>query len=436
MVCEGRMKTIKQKIIVLLVFISTHILAATLPEFSSDKHMGVATCSSGVCHGKSAEDTTENVMLTEYREWLQFDDHSGAYKTLLKPTSKKIAQKLGLENAHTAKICLDCHADNVPAEKRGRKFQITDGIGCEACHGGSERWLSDHKEEGATHKKNIQLGLYPSEKPRDRAKLCLSCHLGTKDKFATHKIMGAGHPRLSFELESFTQNQPAHYQVDADYEKRKGSIRSVNMWLTGLVYKASTQLQLLQSKQFKQHGLFPELSFYECHSCHRAMSPSRWPTEPASIHVATGSVRLDDATLVMLTSILEANNNNKAASLKTEIKQLHNASLIDKPSIINRAKQIQELLNDIAAIVINKQYTKNNKLNMRKKLLSDAAAGKFRDYSSAEQVFFAVETLSIDLKDDNKQAKNLNKLFATLEYEDNYYPDQFQAIAKLFLNDL
>jgi hypothetical protein len=430
------MKIIKLKLVVAMLLFSAQMLAATLPEFSSDKHMGVATCSSGVCHGKSTEDEAENVMMNEYREWLQFDDHSGAYKTLLKPASKRMAKKLGLKSAHTAKICLDCHADNVPIENRGKKFQLTDGIGCEACHGGAERWLSDHKEEGATHASNMKLGLYPSEKPRERATLCLSCHLGTKDKFATHRIMGAGHPRLSFELESFSQNQPAHYKVDADYEKRKGSIRSVNMWLTGLIYKANNQLKLLNSKQFKQHGLFPELSFYECHSCHRAMDPSRWPTEPTSIHVPTGTVRLDDAALVVLTSVLESTSNPKAALLRTEIKQLHTASLKGKQALVEKAQVIQKLLNEVADIVIQKKYSKTQKIAMRKKLATDAASGKFRDYSSAEQVFYAIETLSIDLKDDSKQAKNLDKLFASIDYEDKYYPDQFQAIAKIFLKAL
>jgi hypothetical protein len=425
-----------KNIVLLLMFSCTNLFAVTLPEFSKEKHMGVATCASGVCHGQSVEDTNENVMMNEYRVWLSEDDHAGAYKTLLKASSKKMAKKLGLTSAHTAKICLDCHADNVPKEKRGKKFQLTDGIGCEACHGGAENWLSDHKEQGATHEKNIQLGLYPSEKPRDRAKLCLSCHLGTKDKFATHRIMGAGHPRLSFELESFTQNQPAHYKVDADYEKRKGSIRSINMWLTGVIFKATSQLNLLQTNQFKQHGLFPELAFYECHSCHRAMVPTRYPIEPLSNNIAPGSVRLDDAALVVLTSILDSLSIAKSADLKTAIKQLHNASSKNKAAVIESAKNLVVIVNSISQNVINKKYTTSQKKGFRKKLLLDASNGKFRDYSSAEQVFSAVETISIDLKDDEQHLKLLDKLYATLEYEDKYYPDQFQVVAKLLLKTL
>jgi hypothetical protein len=61
--------------------------------------------------------------------------------------------------------------------------------------------------------------MYPTEQPEVRAKLCLSCHFGTEDKFATHRIMGAGHPRISFELDTFTEIQPAHFRVDEDYKE-------------------------------------------------------------------------------------------------------------------------------------------------------------------------------------------------------------------------
>lgn len=425
-----------QIVLVLALILSFSLNAVTLPEFSSDKHMGVATCSSGVCHGQNTESTSENVMMNEYRTWMIDGDHSKAYKTLLKPASKTIAKKLGLTSAHTAKICLDCHADNVPKEKRGKRFQITDGVGCEACHGGAERWLSDHKEEGATHTENMKIGLYPSEKPRDRAKLCLSCHLGTKDKFATHRIMGAGHPRLSFELELFTQRQPAHYAVDADYEKRKGSIRSVNMWLTGLIFKAQSQLELLQSNQFRQHGLFPELAFYECHSCHRAMVPSRYPIEPLSNNISSGSVRLDDAALVVLTSVLDSLSNDKSQNLKIAIKQLHTSSLKSKAAIGEKAKALMAIIDGFSTALIEKKYTTADKKSFRKKLLLDAASGKFRDFSSIEQVFMAIETLSFDLKDRQKHIKILDKLYTSLENEDKFYPDQFKVISKLFLKVL
>lgn len=86
-----------------------------------------------------------------------------------------------------------------------------------------------------SHADNVTAGLYPTDRVADRAELCLSCHLGNGDKFATHRIMAAGHPRQSFELDTFTElwrtagRQP-HYRVDADYRQRKSSSSHSYTW--------------------------------------------------------------------------------------------------------------------------------------------------------------------------------------------------------------
>jgi hypothetical protein len=80
---------------------------------------------------------------------------------------------------------------------------------------------------GATHAGNVKRGLYPTDEPVAQARLCLSCHFGNKDKFVTHRMMGAGHPRMSFELDTFSQTQPPHFVADADWERRKGAYDGV-----------------------------------------------------------------------------------------------------------------------------------------------------------------------------------------------------------------
>jgi len=161
--------------------------AAELPQNSSALHEGVATCAASQCHGSAVPRDGSNVLQNEYVTWTQDDPHSGAYEVLSNDLSRAIAARLGLSSARTADICLDCHADNVSSNKRGERFQISDGVGCEACHGGAENWLSTHYNVPAvTHQINIDAGLYPTEAAAPRGELCLSCHLGTRDKFATH----------------------------------------------------------------------------------------------------------------------------------------------------------------------------------------------------------------------------------------------------------
>jgi hypothetical protein len=169
-----------------------------LPYQLPNKHLGVATCSSSVCHGNVKSTSNYDVQLNEYVTWAHNDAHAKAYSVLQNERSRAIAAKLGLPAAHTAKICLDCHADNVPEAMRGREFNLTDGIGCETCHGGAERWLESHTSKQTTYEDNLKRGMFPTANIGPRATLCVSCHVGNSDKFASHRIMGAGHPRLSF----------------------------------------------------------------------------------------------------------------------------------------------------------------------------------------------------------------------------------------------
>ena len=196
------------------------------PSIAQDVHLGVKSCGSSGCHGQVASSSSP-VLLNEYVTWQKYDKHARAYQVLLEPRSQHIAKNLGLKNAHEAKECLDCHADNVPEKQRGPQFVLADGVGCEACHGpGSAPWMGLHIG-GSAHDVNVQNGLLPLEDPVVRAEMCLDCHLGNSNQFATHRIMGAGHPRISFEVDSFTDFQPAHYVIDDDYRKRKKVVDGV-----------------------------------------------------------------------------------------------------------------------------------------------------------------------------------------------------------------
>jgi len=117
---------------------STELGNIKLPYELPNRHMGVSTCSSTVCHGSVKSNGNYNVQLNEYITWSHQDSHAKAYTVLLNERSRNIAAKLGIPEASKAKICLDCHADNVPENMRGREFNLSDGVGCEACHGGAK----------------------------------------------------------------------------------------------------------------------------------------------------------------------------------------------------------------------------------------------------------------------------------------------------------
>jgi hypothetical protein len=410
-----------------LMGVSARALAIE-PGIADYKHMGVASCATSVCHGKLAPATDKDVALNEYRIWQQEDRHAQAYRTLELPESKRIAANLGLPNATAAKICLDCHADNVPADKRGPKFQISDGVGCEACHGGSEKWLESHAAESATHADNVARGMYPTEQPLKRVQVCLGCHLGTKDQFATHAIMGAGHPRLSFELESYTANQPAHFVVDADYEKRKGRIPGMNLWVTGQLETARRYLSLLQTNLFHGGSMFPELAFYDCHSCHHSMDQIRWNSARAGAGIKPGSVRLQTQNLIVLQALTDTFEPAATARLVELTHALIRAGQRDRAAVNEAAKALLNWLAGREALT-RREYSKDDVIKMRKTLARYAASDKAGDYAAAEQIVLGLESLSYTIGDRDRKKAALDMLYNAVKDDTTFSPRQFAAAA-------
>jgi hypothetical protein len=257
---------------VALVLLPGLLLAQALPQDDKYVHEGVATCAASQCHGSAVPRVGSGVFQNEYVTWTQNDPHSAAYRVLGSDASQAMARRLGIRDATTADVCLDCHADNVPSARRGERFQISDGVSCEACHGGAQEWLASHyNATTVSHADNVAAGLYPNDRVKARADLCLSCHLGTADKFASHRIMAAGHPRLAFELDTFTElwrtagRQP-HNRVHDEYRQRNNAASHSYTWGAGLIADGRRRLALILAPGFAGDTMFPELGLYDCHA--------------------------------------------------------------------------------------------------------------------------------------------------------------------------
>lgn len=413
------------------------LAAAELPQQADDIHLGVATCAASQCHGSAAERAGSNVQQNEYVTWTSHDPHAGAYRTLLTDESAAIARRLGLPNAQTAALCLDCHADNVPMTRRGERFQVSDGVGCEACHGGAERWIDSHYAVATiTHADNLAAGLYPGERPADRAELCLSCHLGNDNKFASHRIMAAGHPRLQFELDTFTElwrtaGGSAHYRVDDDYRERKGDTAHVDTWAAGLVADASQRLALLNSDLAKQDQRFPELGLYDCHACHRSMKSVQWRRLERHGDAPPGMPFVADGSFVMSMVLARAVQPDLADGMRAALADLHAARTTADQQVASAAlaARIGDLRQRLArGSLVSRQAA------IRDALIDAGAAGEYLDYGSAEQAFMAIQMLAFEMQDARLQ-DSLDRLAGVLDDDERYRPAQFARLMRESLPD-
>lgn len=402
--------------------------ADELPQYAPQDHLGVATCASGVCHGSVRAREATNVAQNEYVIWARRDRHRAAYNTLLTDESKSIARKMGLKNAHEADVCLDCHADNVAEENRGERFQINDGVGCEACHGGSETYISTHVDDAATHASNIEDGLYPTDDPRARAKLCLSCHLGTADKMATHDIMGAGHPRISFELDTFGWLQPAHYVLDDDYTARgKWAGSSADVWSVGQVEAARQTLGLIKTR-LNTGGLFPELALFDCHACHTPMSEQGWAKGGSAL--PAGSVRLNDANFVMLFAIANTMDRGIESQLRSGMNRLHKG--VNKGQNVDGViSQLMAQLDALDAKLDNGAVLARSE-DLIQSILSTTTKSQMIDYVSAEQAVMAVDMLLSATGKRNGHADWLNRAYDSLADEDKFDSRRFSRVLRAY----
>ncbi len=318
---------------------------SAVDAIAAHKHLGVATCSNSVCHGASQPFRDSDVAQNEFAIWQEFDPHSKTFATLSTPAAKSIAGKLGLGDPAQAKVCLDCHNDNTAAAARGERFQTSDGVGCEACHGGAELWLNSHADRSVTHADNIAKGMYPTDNPVKRAELCLSCHMGTKDRMITHRIMGAGHPRLSFELDTFTWLHP-HYKIGERWIKRKGDWNGVRDWAVGQGVAAENLLDQLVDPKTGWNGIFPELVLFDCHACHKVYKGNKWGPRQGT-GLGPGVVRLNDANLVMFRHVLAPIDKAAAQRVLDETRALHRATTQSREATFAAARKLRATLADL-----------------------------------------------------------------------------------------
>lgn len=401
--------------------LSGPVSAQTLPQHAADLHVGVTSCAGAPCHGAAQALPGVRIRMNEFLTWSDSDKHRLAFAVLRGERSKRIAENLGLSvPADRAPECLNCHTDYVPERLRGRGFSLENGVGCEACHGGSQRWLGLHVAGRSDRAELRAAGLFPTEEPVARARLCLSCHLGEPtvaggteslgNKFVSHRLMGAGHPRMSFELNTFTAIQPAHFDSENQAAKGKRVASGVQTWAIGQVMAVDQVTRLLIASGGRAQHNMPDLVFFDCYACHRpipalaesdqdALAKLRWKQRPDLIGVVgPGTVPFNDANIILTRLLLERVAPGEAKAFGDQLIDLHRAVSQEPAAVVAAATKLRETNTRLIELVGRHAFGREDMRALLTRIIAESQAGMQVNYAAAEQAFMALSSIVVTLQ--------------------------------------
>jgi hypothetical protein len=404
---------------------------------------GVASCAGSTCHGRNEGDG-KIVRQDELRIWQEPSSKTGAHSraaaVLSTPRGERIATALGLGRAGSAAACLGCHATNAPAGARGERYQASDGVSCEGCHGAASGWLSAHYALPATHASNVAAGLVPLERPKVRGQVCLDCHFGSSDagQFVTHSMMAAGHPRVSFELDLFSSLQQ-HYNLDDDYVRRKGRADSVQMWAVGQAEAVRRQATLYANPKFGTAGAFPQFYFFDCHSCHRGISDNpeakrTFETNPAR-PIPFGNPPYNDENIIMLSAVSKVLAPGQGASFDAAARNFHAAMGNGRGEAAAAAQKLASAAAGLSDALAARGYSGETAFQVIAAIAGKTTTPRFTDYTGSAQAVMAIDTLLNALVREGRVTvgaaagirSNINRAYAAVGSPQSYDPDTFRS---------
>jgi Cytochrome c554 and c-prime len=270
-------------------------------------YRGATSCSATACHG-SVQPAAAKILRNEYIAWIERDKHSSAFSVLLGDRSRSIQAKLIGQGPHASENprCLACHETHTDAISARQKDRFQEGVGCESCHGASDRWIGEHTRydwAGRNAAEKEQWGMIATSDLTSRAQACARCHVGapatsgSPAREVDHDMIAAGHPRLNFEFSAYQANMPHHWRDDigpdstADFPARA--------WAVGQIVSAQAALDLLRDRasravpdaKVSRASVWPELSEYDCFSCHHDLRDDPWRRDRSTRQTPLGRPR-------------------------------------------------------------------------------------------------------------------------------------------------
>lgn len=398
---------------------------------------GATSCSSSLCHGGATPRPGEVFLGIEYDRWYAWGrgNHFRAYKVLYEDERSDRMAKLLYGPDAVAKeqaTCRACHALDVEPARRGRAFDIEDGVNCESCHGRSEKWHGLHQNatrwrNELTTERRTAMGFYDTRDLVRRAELCLSCHLGTDNKPFTHQILAAGHPPLTFELAGDLFNVPKHWRDEQVYlSADEGSWFHVRVWAVGQAVMLREQMRRLAA--WAAGGADVDYVLFECYACHHGLTVPSWRQHRGTVG-KLGEPLWDSANWAMCEALLDLLPREQRDQMAVGIDQITGSLTLrggDRATVRAAAETVAALAGRLAEKAAAKKYDRAGTFRIIRSLTRDRDRIAGLGYRAAVQTFSALYALyKLAVAESNKVPGNHDAILETLvKLEDFLYDRQ------------
>ena len=228
--------------------------------------------------------------------------------------------------------------------------------------------------------------------------------------------------------------QPPHWVADAAYVKRKGQPNDMQLWAVGQAADVKRRMELLLDPKNAPKGIDVELSLFDCQSCHHARSDMQWQARAAT-GLPPGSIKLYDASIVMLTTIAGRVAPDQAKALGEHLLALHKASHENWEAVQREAAAVRDVAAALIPVLAAHQFDKADAQALVAAVITAPISAEDLDYSGAQQRVNALESIVAALRAlgmaDDKQLAALDParaaLYAAVADDQKFQPQAFVA---------
>ena len=395
------------------------------------QYTGPGSCSASACHGGIQPRQETHVQQNEYSTWVVQDKHAKAFSALGSPLSLRIGRNLGLQQKpEAARQCLTCHALDVPTAARARTFDLTDGVSCESCHGPAASWLGPHTARDWTHQQSVRVGMYDTKDLARRQEKCLSCHLGTENNIVNHEMIAAGHPDLTFELDSYSAVMPRHWKEPLD----KDAWLNVRAWSVGQGVQLTQSLSQLARRARGPN--WPEYAEMDCFACHHALTrpEDSWRQETGYSGRRPGVAAWNPARYALLQVLVKEIDPDDGRQLDSDLQELAssmNRLSPDRARVTATAQSGAETAQRLVSRISAQPYDGPLTLRLLRSIVAQSGPLSDAGERTAEQATMALDSLFIAFARNQRVANEqairqaISGLFQQLENPSAYNPKRF-----------